>query len=79
LKQKKKTNPTPYSPITYFIKENNPSIHQTHSSFPMKLLKALNNLTTQITLMQLLKIDTTAHGCVRMAHNLLNYFPHALK
>jgi hypothetical protein len=36
---KKKTNPTPYSPITHFIKENNPSTHPMHSSFPMKLIK----------------------------------------
>jgi hypothetical protein len=41
---KKRINPTPYSPITHFKKEYNPSIHQTHLSFPMKLLKALNNL-----------------------------------
>jgi hypothetical protein len=42
---KKRTNPTPYSPITHFKKENNPPTHQAHSSFPMKSLKALNNLT----------------------------------
>jgi hypothetical protein len=42
---KKRTNPTPYSPISYFEKENNPSTHQAHSSFLMKLLKAPNNLT----------------------------------
>jgi hypothetical protein len=37
---KERTNPTPYSPISHFRKENNPSMHQTHSSFPMKFLKA---------------------------------------
>jgi hypothetical protein len=42
---KKRTNPTPYSPITHFIKGNNPSTHPAHSSFPMKLIKAPNNLT----------------------------------
>jgi len=42
---KKRINPTPYSPITYFIKGNNPSTHLAHSSFPMKLIKAPNNLT----------------------------------
>jgi hypothetical protein len=41
---KKRINPTPYSPITHFMKENNPSTHPTHSSFLMKLLKAPNNL-----------------------------------
>jgi len=42
---KKRTNQIPYSPITHFRKENNPPMHQAHSSFPMKSLKALNNLT----------------------------------
>jgi hypothetical protein len=42
---KKRTNPTPYSPITPFIKKNNPSMHPAHPSFPMKLIKAPNNLT----------------------------------
>jgi len=28
---KKGTNPTPYSPITPFRKENNPPSHQAHS------------------------------------------------
>jgi hypothetical protein len=42
---KKRINPTPYSPVMHFIKENNPSTHPMHSSFSMKLIKALNNLT----------------------------------
>jgi hypothetical protein len=43
---KKIINPTPYSPISYFIKENNPSMHHVYPSFLLKLLKAFNNLTT---------------------------------
>jgi hypothetical protein len=44
---KKKTNLTPYSPISYFGKENNPPPrNHMHSSFLMKLLKTLNNLIT---------------------------------
>jgi hypothetical protein len=47
---RKKTNPTPYSPISYFKKENTPPalfyttmrIH--HPYFYMKLLKTPNNL-----------------------------------
>jgi hypothetical protein len=36
----------------------------------MKLLKALNKpYHTRISLLQLLKIETTAHGCVGMAHS----------
>jgi hypothetical protein len=41
---KKITNPTPYSPISYFRIENNPFKHHAHPSILMKLLKALNNL-----------------------------------
>jgi hypothetical protein len=46
---KKKTNPTPYSPISYFGKENNPPGQPCAFIIPysnMKLLKTLNNLTT---------------------------------
>jgi hypothetical protein len=38
---KKRTNPTPYSPISYFGKEKTPPHNHVHSSFLMKLLKAL--------------------------------------
>jgi hypothetical protein len=37
----------------------------------MKLLKTPNNLTTRISLLQLLKIETIAHGYVGMAHSCL--------
>jgi hypothetical protein len=47
---KKRTNPTPYSPILYFGKENTPPPNAPCAFiipyFNMKLLKALNNLTT---------------------------------
>jgi hypothetical protein len=41
---KKITNPTSYSPISYFKKEKNPFMHHMYPSFLMKLLKAPNNL-----------------------------------
>jgi len=46
---KKKTNPTPYSPILYFRKENNPHTQPCASIIlysNMKLLKTPNNLIT---------------------------------
>jgi hypothetical protein len=46
---KKRTNPTPYSPIAYFKKENNPPTQPCAFIIPyfnMKLLKTLNNLIT---------------------------------
>jgi len=46
---KKKTNPTPYSPILYFGKENNPLMQPCAFIIPyfnMKLLKTPNNLAT---------------------------------
>jgi hypothetical protein len=46
---KKGTNPTPYSPISYFGKENNPP-HATmrihHSLFYPEVIKNPNNFTT---------------------------------
>jgi hypothetical protein len=45
---KKRTNLTPYSPILYFEKENNPPMQPCAFIIPysnMKLLKTLNNLT----------------------------------
>jgi hypothetical protein len=46
---KKGTNPTPYFPISYFGKENNPPMQLCAFIilyFNMKLLKTFNNLTT---------------------------------
>ncbi len=68
---KKRTNPTPYSLILYFEKENNPPTQPHAFIIPysnMKLLKTPNNLITRISLMQFSKIETTTHGCVDMAH-----------
>jgi hypothetical protein len=45
----KRTNSTPYSPILYFIKENNPPTQPCAFIIPysnMNLLKSPNNLTT---------------------------------
>jgi len=65
---KKRTNPTPYSPISYFGKENNPSIQSRVFITLMKLLKAPNNLPHSNNLDVILKIETTTHGCVGMVH-----------
>jgi len=46
---KKRTNPTPYSPILYFGKENNPRTQPCAFIIPystMKLLKTPKNLIT---------------------------------
>jgi len=43
---KKRTNPTPFSPISYFKKENNPSMQPRAFITLMKLLKVPNNLGT---------------------------------
>ncbi len=46
---KKKTNPTPYSPMLYFKKENNSPTQPCAFITPyfnMKLLKTPNNITT---------------------------------
>jgi hypothetical protein len=46
---KKITNPTPYSPISYFEKENNPPMQPCAFIIPystLKLLKTPDNLTT---------------------------------
>jgi hypothetical protein len=80
---KKITNPTPYSLISYFEKGNNPPTPTQSCAFimpyfNMKLLKTPKNLTTRISLMQLLKIETIAHCCVGMAHIVLSTF-HTLK
>jgi hypothetical protein len=43
---KKRTNPTPYSPISYFEKENNPSMQPCAFNIPYEVAKSPNNLTT---------------------------------
>jgi hypothetical protein len=43
---KKRTNPTPYSSILYFEKENNPSMQPHAFIIPYEVAKSPNNLTT---------------------------------
>jgi hypothetical protein len=65
---KKRTNPTPHSSNIKFGKKKSPMQPCTliipYSN--MKLLKPQPN-----TLMQFLKIETTMHGYVGMAHTML--------
>jgi hypothetical protein len=43
---KKRANPTPYSPILHFKKENNPSMQPRSFIIPYEVDKSPNNLTT---------------------------------
>jgi len=68
---KKKINPTPYSPISYFKKRNNLPTQSCAFIIPysdMKLLKTPNNLPHLNIPDAILKIETTGHGYVDMAH-----------